>query len=309
MPRSRMIRFSPLIALLASTYATAHAQEAVGERAAAPRAGSPAPAARATQPGQAQAQPVNDPRKMKWLLEKWAGQSSKLKTLDVKIYRIDKDPKWKDEEHFEGRAMFKSPNLAYLDFAKIKVAKNAKGQLAPVIDPKTGKRVTARSETIVCGQTDVWQYLHESRQIYIYPLAKGERQRALDEGPLPFLFNMKVQEAEERYSMSYVGENEKYYAVKVYPRTPEDKQTFKVVFIYLDKTFLLPARMILYTPDGRVTRDFTLEVIKPNAEVKDVFFQGGVFKNWKVVKDAGAGMAQQGRAAAPAGGAGAMPRR
>ncbi len=205
--------------------------------------------------------------------------------------------------------MFKSPNLAYLDFAKITLAPNAKGLLAPVIDPKTGKRATTRFETIVCGQNDVWQYLHESRQILIYPLAKGERQRALDEGPLPFLFNMKAQEAEQRYEMFYVGENQKYYAVKVFPRLQEDKQTFKSAFIYLDKKFLLPARIVLVTPEGRSTRDFTLEVINPNAEVNPAFFKGGVFKNWKVVKNPAAGIAQQGQAAAPAGGAAAMPRR
>jgi TIGR03009 family protein len=308
MPRSRMIRFSPLIALLASSYATAHAQDAPGDRAAAPRASNPASASRTAQPRQAQALPANDPRKMKWLLEKWEGQSAKLKTLDVKIYRIDKDPKWKAEEHFEGRAMFKSPNLAYLDFAKIKVAQDAKGQVAPVIDPKTGKRVTTRFETIVCGQSDVWQYLHEGRQILVYPLAKGERQRALDEGPLPFLFNMKAQEAEQRYDMYYMGENQKYYAVKVFPKIPEDRETFKSAYIYLDKTYLLPARIVLSTPDGRSTRDFTLEAINPNAEVKESFFKGGVFKGWTVVKNP-AGLAQQGKAAAPAAGAGGMPRR
>ncbi len=46
---------------------------------------------------------------MKWLLEKWEGQSKKLNTLDVKIYRIDKDPKWKSEEHFEGRRHVQEP--------------------------------------------------------------------------------------------------------------------------------------------------------------------------------------------------------
>ena len=65
--------------------------------------------------------------------------------------------------------------------------------------------MTTHTETIVCGQNDVWQYLYEGKQIFIFPLAKGERQRALDEGPLPFLFNMKAKEAEERYEMSFDG--------------------------------------------------------------------------------------------------------
>ena len=182
MPRSRMILFSPLIALLASGSAASHGQEP--GRGVEPRGNNP-PAARPAQAGQARPQPVNDPVKMKWLLEKWEGQSAKLKSLDVKIYRIDKDPKWKAGGSLQGRAIFKSPNLAYLDFKKIKLAPNAKkgqtGRRRSI--PRTANGSTTPTETIVCGPNEVWQYLYEGRQIFIYPLAKGERQRALDEGP------------------------------------------------------------------------------------------------------------------------------
>ena len=105
------------------------------------------------------------PAKIKWLLKAWEGQSAKLKTLDVRIYRIDKDPRWKDEVHYEGRAVFKSPNLAYLDFRTIKLVRNAKGQMAPVKDPKNPNAwVKASTETIVCGQNDVWQYFYPGRR-------------------------------------------------------------------------------------------------------------------------------------------------
>ena len=157
---------------------------------------------------------------MKWLLGKWAEQSAKLTTLDVHIERIDKDPKWKDEVHFEGRAVFKSPNLAYLDFKEVELTRDDKGRLAPVINPQNGKPVTTPTETIVCGRTEVWQYLFKGRQIFVFPLGKGERQRALDEGPLPFLFNMKAKEAEARYQMLFMGEDQKTYAVKIYPQAP-----------------------------------------------------------------------------------------
>jgi TIGR03009 family protein len=302
-----MIRWSPLIALLASSLVTTHAQEAAQGRAAQPAAR----AGRAAQPAQAQAQPANDPKKMKWLLEKWEGQSAKLDTLDVRIYRIDKDPKWQEELHFEGRAIFKSPNLAYLNFSKIKVAPDAKRNLARAIDPKTGKPFPpTRTETIICGQNEVWQYLFEGRKIYIFPLAKGERQRALDEGPLPFLFNMKAQEAERRYEMAFAGENQKYYAVKVYPKLQEDKESFKSALIYLDKTYLLPARIALISPDGRSVRDFTLSDIKANQPVAANIFKGGVpAKGGWVVERPAAVAPQQGNAAGRPAGAGGTPRR
>jgi TIGR03009 family protein len=305
MPRSRMILVSPLMALLAGGSVAVFAQDPAQGRVAqpAPRTG------RAAQPAQGQAQPANDPAQMKRLLKAWQGQSAKLKTLDVRIYRIDKDFKWNDEIHFEGRAVFKSPNLAYLDFWKLKVAPNAKGQLAPVIDPKNGKRVRTRVETIVCAQNEVWQYLYETKQIFVFPLAKGERQRALEEGPLPFLFNMKAQEAEARYEMSLVGQNAQYYAVKVIPKLKEDQESFKTALLYLEKTYLLPERITLLNADGKSSRDYHLTDIRPNEKVEDKIFVGGALKGWKVVQNPAAQAPQQGKAAGPPGAMGGPLRR
>ena len=115
------------------------------------------------------------------------------------------------------------------------------------------------TETIVCGKNAVWQYLYQGKQIFIFPLAKGQRQRALDEGPLPFLFNMKAEEAEARYQMSLEGENAEYYVVKVLPRLQEDKESFKMALLYLEKTFLLPARIALLSPGRQEQSRFSPE--------------------------------------------------
>ena len=112
----------------------------------------------------------------------------------------------------------------------------------------------------------------------MFPLAKGQRQRALDEGPLPFLFNMKAQEAEARYQMTLEGENAQYYVVKILPKLQEDKESFKVALLYLEKNFLLPARIALLSPDGKSSREFHLNNQKPNAEVnRTTSSQGGLY--------------------------------
>jgi TIGR03009 family protein len=289
------------LALLAGGSVAAFAQDRIAQPA--PRAGQ------AGQPAQAQPRPAPDPAQMKRLLKAWEGQSAKLKTLDVRIYRIDKDFKWGDEVHFEGRAVFKAPNLAYLDFSKLQVKANAKGELVPVIDPKTNKRVKARVETIVCAQNEVWQYLYDTKQIFIFPLAKGERQRALEEGPLPFLFNMKAKEAEERYEMTLVDQNAQSYVVKVIPRLKEDKESFKTALLYLEKTYLLPSRIALLNADGKGSRVYHLSDIRPNAAVEDKWFQGGRLKGWTVQNNPAAQAPQQGRAAGPPGALGGLRRR
>src|SRR5262249_45345747 len=64
-------------------------------------------------------QPI-DPQKLDDLLKTWEANSARLRTLDVRMARTDRSPAWDEDDHYEGRAMFKSPNLAWLDFQKEK---------------------------------------------------------------------------------------------------------------------------------------------------------------------------------------------
>ncbi len=278
MPRARRILFASLMVAFASRMPTAFPQEAAGNRAPANR---PGPNAKAAEP-----QAAPDPARMKQLLALWEKQSAKLKTLDVSIYRIDRNVKWGDETHYEGRAIFKNPQLAYLDFKKIKTAKNAEGRLVPVPDLKDPKkRSTTPEETIICGANEVWQYSYPVKQIFVYPLAKEQRQRALDEGPLPFLFNMKAEQAEARYEMTLLGEKGKYYSILVKPKLKGDKEAFRMAQIVLDKEYLLPVRIALISPDNKSSKDFRVEQSVPNAVVDNRWFQGRALEKWKLIRN------------------------
>ena len=257
----------------------------------------------------APAGPVNDPAKMKWLLQEWERRTDWLKTLDVHIYRVDNADRGRDETHYEGRAVFKSPNLASIDFWKL--LPDAKGQ-TPVVNASRNdsRRLKSHTERIVRGEDAVWQYLDDGRKVYVFPLAKGERQRVLDEGPLPFLFKVKANEAEARYQMSLVAENADDYLVKVLPKLKEDQEYFKMALLQLEKKFLLTKRITLVSPDGTRSREYYLNRQRPNAPVDDQSFQGGVFPGWTVQKNPANEELRQGQAdARPDGKAGTTIRR
>ncbi len=293
---SRIILRVSLTAMIAAVPVAATAQQPARGTASRPPAQTPT---HLPEPAAKRAPAAIDPdgSRMKWLLNAWAKQSEKLKTLAVSIYRVDRDIRWGDEVHYEGSAYFQSPGLAYLDFSRLKLAENDKKQLVPVPDPKKpGARLKTHTETIICSNDAVWQYLHEGKQIYIFPLAKGERQRALDEGPLPFLFNMKADEAEARYSMTLDKENANFYLVRVIPKLQGDRETFKMAFLTLDKKFLLPSQIALISPDGKSSRVFFLDNQRPNKPIEEKYFKGGVYKNWQVVRNPTAEMPRQGNA-------------
>ncbi len=241
------------------------------------------------------------------LLIQWEQQSAKLTTLEVDVYRVDSNPAWwDDEEHYIGHAAFKNPQLAYLDFRKVKLQAQVdpddktKKKLVPVID-KDKRPASVPYQTIVCTGAEVWDYHFDVRQIFVYTLDKDARRRAIEEGPLPFLFNMKAREAKQRYEMVLWSEKDQGYLVKVLPKFPEEQDRYSSAWIYLDRRFLLPTRIVLIMPDKKSIQDFRLSNIQPNKEKVDPRYFTAVNpkNNWKVIRNPGADAARPANAGAP----------
>ncbi|AGA25796.1 outer-membrane lipoprotein carrier protein LolA [Singulisphaera acidiphila] len=244
--------------------------------------------AKSVAPAKAAAPPIDpDGSRMQLLLAKWAKQSTQLRSLDVKIRRIDMSSKWDDEE-YEGRAMFKSPNQAWLDFQKVVVTEGKPNQLVP-------------HERIVCTGKQVWQYRSDTHQVFVHDLGLQQRQRALQEGPLPFLFNFQADEARKRYQMKLISEDPKSYVISVLPLLPIDKESFSAAWVELDKTMLLPTQIVLLDPEGKSKKRFVMSGIKPNAPVMAENFQGQKLgPPWKILYNKEEGQAAPAPAVAPA---------
>ncbi len=236
-----------------------------------------------------------DPTRMERLLADWAGQSAKLRTLNVSLYRIDTTPDWDEEDHYEGTAAFEKPQRAFLDFRKVQTRfapdpKNAtKKKLVAVLDPATKKPISRPHETIVCTGDEVWHYRYDVKQVFIYTLDRDQRKRALEEGPLPFLFDMRVDEAHRRYEMALQGEDEKRYFVVIKPKLQDDKESFSRAWVFLERKYLLPTRIVLFAPDGKSSKDFRVENIQANKPINPRFFKGvePPGKAWTVERNPG----------------------
>jgi TIGR03009 family protein len=245
--------------------------------------------------GNARTEPAAAKMTTQQLLKLWERQSQLLKDLQVSIYRIDKLPDWDEEIHYDGTAKFKTPQLAFLDFKKIKTKvvpdpKNPKkDKVVDLIDSSSNTNPPARLsdsyERIVCTGKEVWHYRFDKKTAYIYPLNKEAQRRALDEGPLPFLFNMRVDDALARYQMSLQGETEKVYFVVIKPKLKADQESFSTAWVWLDRTYLLPVRITLLSPDNQSVRDFQLSKIAANQGVNNDAFRGGKFPGWTVERN------------------------
>ncbi len=226
---------------------------------------------------QAKAAPAKTPeeiaalaKRMDQLLATWEQRSAQVKELDAEFTRKDHSPAWQENTEYKGRALLKSPDLAYLDFLKF--------------DPAEKKH--NHYERIICTGKEVYHYQTASRQIFIFPLSAEERSRALEEGPLPFLFNMKADRAKQRYKMLLRSENEQGAWIEIQPLEKIDQESFSKVYVLLNKEKFLPDRLVLYAPNGKDTQDYKFVSIKMNSGVADANFQGVIPKEgWDVVRN------------------------
>ncbi len=267
------------VLVLAVSATAAFASSAQAQQASpAPRKGVTQAAAPQGRPqAQAAVAPKTAPNpvlaaKMKALLKDWEARSAQLMSLDVQITRVDKGVAW-GEEQFEGRAILKSPNFAWLDFSKVD-----KG------DPKKPKLV--HEERIICTGSEVWQYISPKKQIFVFTLDRQNQKRALEEGPLPFLFNMKAAAAEARYNMSLLKEEVDHWVIAVEPKLEVDQEAFSMAFLKLKKDTYLPDRIRLISPNGKDSKEFFIRKAIQNGDVKNENFVGKpMAKPWTLVRN------------------------
>jgi TIGR03009 family protein len=239
------------------------------------------------------------------VLAEWEERSKKVTSLDVSFDRIDRSPGWGDT-YYQGRAMLQSPDLACLQFQKYKLDKQGK----PVLTPdKDGKPVPVLLpdpfERIVCTGQEVLQYSWDEKKMFIHPLDKSQRQKALQQGPLPFLFNLKAADLKQRYSMTLLKEDDRDYLIGIVPTEKIDRDSFNKAFLWLSKKTFLPNQLWLLPIGNKERQEFVfaggLNRIVANAKLRPEFFRPTRFEGWKVIDNPGGEpAAPKNNAAAPA---------
>ncbi len=256
---------------LVSTVASAQgpAEEAPRAQPAPRRPAGPAPKVAAAAAGNAQ-----QAARVDALLAEWEKRSRSIQTLDAKFKRIDvKAGPFKGRTAFQGRALLQAPNLACLELHKI--------------DPEDKTKKTFH-ERIVCTGDEVDDFVGAERIVNVYPLPKDQQQKALQEGPLPFLFDMKAKEVKARYQIVLEEEGADAYRLRIAPREDIDRDAFSVARVNLNKTTFLPDALQLVDATGKETQTYLFKdengEIVPNKEIAASNFQRGkVPQGWKVV--------------------------
>jgi TIGR03009 family protein len=286
-----------LLVVCACVVAAAVTPSAFGQGRPAPRQtprdAQTAPVQQPAGPPLGLANPAAAQKKLDQLLSDWEARSQSITSLDAQFIRQDVNAEFNQKDVYVGRALLKSPNLAFLNFDKM----------------NNGKKEPY--EQIRCTGKEVYFMQAATSQIHVYPMPADEQKRALEEGPLPFLFNMRAAEAKKRYNMIFRGEVQDHFLIRIQPRLQEDRQAFIQADIALNKQSFMPDVIMLVAPNGKDTQTYDFRgqgsYIKANARIAEANFKGIQLEGWQVVRhpleeqQPGRGAAPVGRAPAPGG--------
>ena len=217
-----------------------------------------------------------DKAKLASILKNWEAKSEHLNSLEISVVRKDVNPAWGDPEVFHGQAFLEKPDRARLDFWKV------------VEQPGKAARREDQERVIFTGKS-VLQYIYPTKQIYVYSLNKQQQMQALDEGPLPFLFNFNAKKASERYTFEIENENQSTYLLKVEPKLAADREAFSMVHLWLNKKTFFPDKLWLIQPNGKDRKEYQFPSIKAKDRLDPNLFTGKKLEGWTVVKDPGPG--------------------
>jgi TIGR03009 family protein len=298
-----LIAWTLTLALATSAWAQQQAPTTKKPNAPANAKAAAAPVDPKVEKARVDAENAANRAEMDRVLAEWEVRSKKVVSLDVLFDRIDISPGW-GNQYYQGRAMLQSPDLACLQFQKYKIDAAGKkilakkdGKVVPQLEPEPFER-------IVCTGSKVLQYDWNEKKIFIFPLDKDSRQKALQQGPLPFLFNLKAAEAKRRYSMTLLKQDEKDYLIGIRPNEDIDKESFEQAFLWLNKKTFLPDKLMLYTVGNKERQEFVfageLNTIRANTALDTKYFLDNRYAGWKVIDNPnGNGAPVQGKVVAP----------
>ncbi len=211
------------------------------------------------------------PRELEQLLLAWERESAKVKKLKGKFHRYVYDSVYFVEKRAAGEFWYESPDQGRMDFgiSPYPPTTNKKG-------PK-GEPYTVQQDPLqrwICTGKEIF-IIHDSEKLFDHIEIPPQQQgRNIMNGPLPFLFGMKAEQAKERYHLNLghlhapqgkvIEENgeRKQTAPVIHvvavPKLEVDAQEWSRAEVLLNNRFL-PTAIRLLSPTGTSETVYTFD--------------------------------------------------
>jgi len=241
------------------------------------------------------------------LLKDWEVQSSKFKKLVGDFKRFKYDYTFSVESRATGKFAYEAPDKGYYQFEGTEIRKGEKsrkkykdkdGQLVP-FDLKADL-----TEHWVCDGEHVIKINDREKQYERVPIPLENQGQNIIDGPLPFLFGMKVDRAKRRYTFELLEPKDGFKDtvwLLVKPKLMMDASNWSEARVGIHQKTFLPVAVMLTDPSGNSETVHVFQDVEanPKAGILPALFGGGNpfqpnLKNFKLVQNEKAGEAPAG---------------
>ena len=234
------------------------------------------------------------PPELEKVLQDWERHTSQFKKLVGEFSVFKYDHELEIEKRGEGKFAHEAPDKGNYETKGMEIAKGQKSKKKN----KDGEPYSLQSEAPVrwvCTGKEIIRIDEKEKTYEKIPIPPESQGQNIIEGPLPFLFGMKAQQAKMRYRMKILEQNDETIKLQVIPIRRNDAVNWDKALLLIDAKLFVPKAVQLFDPLGSET----VHVFK-NVEInpKKGWLQEDPFKpNLRSYKEAVTGGSQS--AAAP----------
>lgn len=197
------------------------------------------------------------------LLNNWGTSSAQIRELRGTHRRQVFDHVFQVEKQSVGHFYYVSPDKGRIDLEPTKPAPNAKSK-ATSKEGVPYALAADRAERWICTGKEVLTINDEAREYEVFPLPPDLQGQNIINGPLPFLFGLKADEAQQRFDMELLSNEAATALILAKPLRPDDQANYSEARILLDKTTFLPKAVRLLDPSGNRETRYWFDGLKPN---------------------------------------------
>jgi TIGR03009 family protein len=240
-------------------------------RAAAPirQTAGPADSSQDTTGARRQRPPVEPlrieqlPPELEQVLRDWEAKSSQFQRLRGNQHRITYDDTFGVEKHCDGEFTYEAPDKGSYKLEPSKIPENSVSRTKT----RTGQPYTLQAgdtERWVCTGEFIVQINDKEKTYSVIEIPPENRGKNIIDGPLPFLFGMKAEQAKMRYFLKLLPGREGQVWLSVKPRRREDAANWREATVIIDDQTFLPFAVRLVDPSGQGTTVHTFSNIEVN---------------------------------------------
>ncbi len=203
------------------------------------------------------------------VLQQWEQQSSLVRTFSCDFTRWEYDPVFtapgqspdKPKRIVQGRIIYQAPDRGLFSVEKEAIG----GRMDKSPNP----------EKWICDGKSVFEYKFTLKQVVEIPLPPDMQGKAIQDGPLPFIFGAEARKLRQRYFMRVTtpptAKDEIWLEAR--PRFQRDAANFQRVEMILKVTGMQPFGLQMYDPNGQSRTIYQFDNAKVNAtDFTRIFF-------------------------------------